>query len=171
VKASLLKVYYKAAAWPAFYVISLPTVIVLFAQYVDDPDFSMNLFSRYLVLVSFYSGLIAVSCAGLFLCTIRKIACNFYYSLLAWFLLPVSIMAYVFLEQIDISAIERPKDPEMILVAIMATIVMIHLIGLIISFNAFRASMILQIREEKRNPALKEVYVVRELKSMDEKVS
>jgi hypothetical protein len=170
VKASLLKVYYKAAAWPPFYVISLPTIIVLIAQYVNDPGFSMNLFSEYLVLVSFYSGLIAVSCAGLFLCTIRKIACSLYYSLLAWFLLPVTIMAYIFFEEIDLDAINRPKDPEMILVAIMAAIVMFHLIGLIISFNAFRASMILQIREERNNPVLKE-YHVRELKSMDEDVS
>jgi hypothetical protein len=170
VKLSLLKAYYKAAAWPAFYVISLPTIIVLIAQYFQQEEFSMNLFSEYMVLVSFFSGLIAVSCAGMFLCTIRKIACNLYYSLLSWFLLPVSIIVYIFLEQIDVTAINRPKDPEMLLVAIMATIVMIHLIGLIISFGAYRATIILQLREEKRKPVLNEIHV-KELISMDERIS
>jgi hypothetical protein len=170
VKASLLKVYYKAAAWPPFYVISLPTIIIIAIQYFSQEIFSMSLFSEYLVTVSFYSGLIAVSCAGLFLCTIRKIACNFYYSLLAWFLLPVGIILYIFLEQVDVGAIKRENDPEMMLVAIMAAVSMIHIIGLIISFKAFRETMILEMKEEKQDPALKDIHVG-ELKTMDEELS
>jgi hypothetical protein len=170
VKVSLLKQYYKAAAWPPFYVIAIPTLIIIIGRYLYNPgSFSVSDFYKDLVIVSFYSGMIAISCAGLFLCAVKKIACNLFYSLLSWFLLPSSVIAYIFFFQIDVSAVERENDPEMIRVGIMAAVVMFHVIGLIISFNAFRATIILAMREE-RNPVLKMTQMT-ELHNMDETLS
>jgi hypothetical protein len=171
VKTVLLKQYYKAAAWPPFYVIAIPTLIVLIARFIFSPaTFSVTGFFADLVRASFYSGSIAVASAGLFLCRIRKIACSFYLSLLSWFLLPVAIIAYIFLVKLDTSVIDRPNDPEMGFVGIMAAVSMFHFIGLVISFNAFRETMILAMREEKAKPALKEIHV-RELQSMEDSLT
>ncbi|HWI91176.1 MAG TPA: hypothetical protein VNT20_07865 [Flavisolibacter sp.] len=129
-KKYLVRAYFKAGILVPFY-----TACFLSLMFCASNSF-------YDVLeLTFYSGLTGLCSLTIFLNCYRKVIDNFIYSLLSWILLPLIFIAYVLATKVDWIVFKNPKMGDGALVSIYLVIFFLHVIGLFISFQSFRATV------------------------------
>lgn len=130
-KKYLVRAYFKARILVPFYTAS---VFSLFS--VAGPD-------CYEVLeIAFYSGLTGICSLTIFLNCYRKIADNYVYSALSWSLLPLLFMVYVLSTKVNWAIFKDMKKGSPFVTSLYLVIFFLHVIGLVISFQSFRATVI-----------------------------
>ena len=122
--------FYKAAVVVPFY-----TMLLFGLPYFFIPGMG-ELFLK----IIFYSGITGLLSATLFFNILKRVAYSLWYSLLSFFLLPCSFMAYIIYSQVDWYLISQSKN--VAFSCVLFVIFFIHLIGLVISFQDFRKSII-----------------------------
>jgi hypothetical protein len=150
-KFYLLQHYYKAGLLVPFYTSIGFGAIFLAIEYwalaPTLPQFLHHPITATFLSIPLYSGLIGVSALSIFLNNWERIACRYLYSVLCWFAPPLAFMAawlYFHIDWSDPTASHNRLEhvPLFLITAL-------HIIGLLISFMDFRASMNAFLREEK----------------------
>ena len=144
-KSALIKMYFKGGVLVPFYVSCFLTLMFFFAI-ADHYDFNLqeikNSYALYEILkVPLFSGLTGLCSLTIFLNAYRTIAENFWYSLLSFVLLPYAFIAFVLIVVVDW------RLP--ILAAQYCVIFFLHFIGPIISFQSFRATVLLNKNDKQ----------------------
>jgi hypothetical protein len=133
-------------------------------MFVDDgykmPTGLQNLVLLDLFRITFYSGLTGLCSLTAFLNSLPQVAENLLYSILSWFLLPYSFIAYVLATEIDWVLFRDSKQGNMVLSSLYLFTFFLHFIGLIISFQSFRATVLLNKNDEEVMNAKEDVYSV-----------
>ena len=137
-KKYLVRAYFKAGILVPFY-----TSCFLCLLLCPVPAF-------YDVLeLAFLSGLTGLCSLTVFLNCYRKIAGNYFYSILSWFLLPLIFITYVLSTRVDWVIFNDTKKGNVFLSSIYLVIFFLHLIGLFISFQSFRATLFLNRNDKE----------------------
>ena len=148
-----LKVYYKAGVLVPFYASTAICIVNIGGRWMRSGyswDFVVqDEFLYQVVNVGFYSGLICVTGLSAFLNMYRKIADSLLYSLLAWMLLPYGFIAYLMGEKVDWASMKHPGTQTMFGSTLLLVICFFHVIGIIIAYTDFRASVVLKIKAQK----------------------
>lgn len=150
----LLRMYFRAAVLVPFYLslalsftFIIPRAIDLYfniSALLHDPAVEISL------RLPFYSGIIGVFTLTGFLNLIPQIANKFLYSILAWMLPPFFCIAYIMSEEINWSVMSRAGSLEMLMATILILVCFFHTIGIIISFQDFRATIVINNKTDNR---------------------
>jgi hypothetical protein len=138
-KSYFIKMYFKGGVLVPFYLCCVMSIF--FAIGIADSDnFKLSEIWHDEVLyeilkITFLSGLTGLCSLTIFLNSYKKIAESYLYSLLSFILLPYCFIAFVF------SVIVEWSFPA--LAAVYAVLFFFHVIGPIISFQSFRATVLL----------------------------
>jgi hypothetical protein len=144
-KAALIKIYFKGGVLVPFY---LSCVISFFFFLIIANNYNFNMSAVWsdsalyeILKITFFSGLTGLCSITVFLNSYRKIAKIFWYSFLSFVLLPYSFIAFVFIVQVDW------QIPPM--AALYSVTFFFHVIGPIISFQSFRATVLLNPNDKE----------------------
>jgi hypothetical protein len=137
-KKFLIKAYFKAGILVPFY-----TACFFSLFFCWSPDF-------YKVLeLTLFSGLTGLCSLTIFLNCYRSIAENYLYSVLSWSLLPVIFSVYVLATKVDWAIFSDSKKGDVFMSSLYLVIFSIHFIGLVSSFQSFRATVLLNRDDEE----------------------
>jgi hypothetical protein len=137
-KRYLVRAYFKAGILVPFYTACFLSVLLC-----PSPAF-------YNVLeLAFLSGLTGLCSLTVFLNCYRKILDNTFYSILSWFLLPAIFISYVLSTRVDWIIFSDTKRGDVFLSSIYLVIFFLHVIGLVISFQSFRATVLLNRNDKE----------------------
>jgi len=131
-KKYLVRAYFKAGILVPFY-----TACFFSLLFCTSADFDKVL------ELTFLSGLTGLCSLTIFLNCYRKIVDNYFYSVLSWSLLPVLFIVCVLYNKVDWIIFRYPKQGDVFISSLYLVIFFIHLIGLVISFQSFRATVLL----------------------------
>ena len=137
-KKYLVRAYFKAGILVPFYT---ACCLCLLLSPISD-------FEKVLEL-TFFSGLTGLCSLTIFLNCYRKVAGNYFYSALSWSLLPVVFIGYVLYNKVDWIVFKYPKQCNAFISSLYLVIFFIHLIGLVISFQSFRATILLNQNDQE----------------------
>lgn len=152
-KAEILKVYFKAGVLVPFYLACFLSFISIGSIWVYA-DYSFDFVASHpfcysMAKVAFLSGITGILTLTAFLNVFRSIAYNLFYSLLAWMFLPYCFVVYLLWKQVDWTEMNRPGSLEMIEGVVLLVVCFFHVIGIIISYIDFRATIVLNIKEKE----------------------
>ena len=153
----LLRVYFKAAVVIPFYTACFFVLMTLLPLFIRNgislEALKSSLLANLLLKDVLWSGLIGLCTLSCFLNCYEKIAYHAVYRVLAWMLLPYSFILYVLLGEIDWTVMNFPGTTEMIASCLLLILCFLHVIGIIISFIDFRATILNQMKEENKRSA------------------
>lgn len=148
-KKYLVRAYFKAGILVPFY------TACFFCLF-----FSTNGAFYDVLELTFFSGLTGLCSLTIFLNCYRKIADNYFYSILSWVLLPVLFIIYVLSTKVDWVVFKDTKRGNVAVTSLYLVIFFLHFIGLFISFQSFRATVLLNKNDEEVMNAKEDVYTV-----------
>lgn len=131
-KRYLVRAYFKAGILVPFYTACFLSLLLC----------PSSAFYNVLEL-AFLSGLTGLCSLTVFLNCYRKIADNSIYSILSWFLLPLIFISYVLITRVDWVIFRDAKRGDVFVSSLYLVIFFLHIIGLFISFQSFRATVLL----------------------------
>jgi hypothetical protein len=144
-KAALIKIYFKGGVLVPFY---LSCVISFFFFWIIADSSNYNLRAVWndralyeILKITFFSGLTGLCSITIFLNSLGKIAKSFWYSFLSFVLLPYSFIAFIFIVLVDWKV--------HVLAALYCVTFFFHVIGPIISFQSFRATVLLNPNDKE----------------------
>ena len=137
-KFQLIKIYFKGGILVPFYTCLFFALVFAFSSRFAD-----------VLELALFSGLTGLCSLTMFVNSNRKIAENFFYSLLSWILLPYCFITYVLATKPDWSVFSDPKHGDVFITSFYFAIFFLHIIGLIISFQSFRATVISNKNEKE----------------------
>lgn len=148
-KKYLVRAYFKAGILVPFYTACFFSLLLCTSGAFYD-----------VLELAFFSGLTGLCSLTIFLNCYRKVIDNFVYSLLSWILLPLIFIAYVLATKVDWIVFKDPKRGNAALVSLYLVIFFLHVIGLFISFQSFRATVRLNRNDEEILNSDDEVYIM-----------
>lgn len=152
-KFSLIKIYFKGGVLIPFYVSCFLSFLFLSVAFGDSgfrlSEVSNNPGLYEMLRITLYSGITGLCSVTGFLNSLPKIVNNIYYSLLSWFLLPYSCIAYVLATQVDWAVFRNTEYGNPILTSLWLIIFFFHFIGLIIGYQSFRATVLTNKNNEE----------------------
>lgn len=137
-KKFLVRAYFKAGILIPFY-----TCCALCLLLSPSSDFQKVL------ELTFYSGLTGICSLTIFLNCFPRIAENYVYSVLSWCLLPVPFIIGVVFYKVDWIIFRDPKQGDSFISVLYLVVFFLHLIGLVIGFQSFRATVLLNRNNEE----------------------
>ncbi|WP_121352708.1 hypothetical protein [Flavisolibacter nicotianae] len=148
----ILRVYFKAAVLVPFYLACFIGFFIVGGIWIHG-DYSWQLvaensFCQALLKNVFFSGLTGMLTLSAFLNCYRKVAYSLFFSLLAWMLLPYSFIAFLLIHEVNWAAMSPPQAG-MFEGVYLLVLCFFHVIGIIISYQDFRATVVLNIAEER----------------------
>lgn len=149
----ILKVYFRAGVLVPFY-LSIAVALMFLLPTLYFLDFNYEAFSNHLLVgkalkIPFFSGLIGLFTLSAFLNLSPKVANHFLFSLLSWTVLPYSFIIWLLRTQVDWHAMSEPGSAEMMMGSVLIIICFFHVIGVIISYVDFRATIVRNLQEQK----------------------
>lgn len=146
-KGYLLRIYFKGGVLVPFYFSCFLTVSFFAVAFVRS-DFKsaevLNDAGIYeITKITFFSGLTGLCSLTAFFNTYKIVAGNIWYSLVSWFLLPYSFIVYVLYNQVDWIIFKDSRYGDVVLSSLYLFTFFLHFIGLIIGFQSFRATVLL----------------------------
>ena len=154
-KFHLLQHYYKAGILIPFYTALAFSALVLVRTFggtgMSLSEVTQHSLTHHFLFLPLYSGLTGLVSLSAFLNYFKPVACCLSYSATCWFLPAVCFMAGWLFYYIDWQLVTAPVN---YLVHVpLFVITGVHLIGLVISYIDFRASVVLFLKEEKMTAA------------------
>lgn len=150
-KRYLVRAYFKAGILVPFY-----TACFFTLMFCTSPAF-------YDVLeLALYSGLTGLCSLTIFLNCYRKVVDNYFYSVLSWTLLPAIFITYVLSTKVDWVVFKDTKRGDVVLSSLYLVIFFLHIIGLFISFQSFRATVLLNQENKEVLNNEEDTYVMHE---------
>jgi hypothetical protein len=137
-KRFLVRAYFKAGILVPFY-----TACFFSLLFCWTPDFYKAL------ELTFFSGLTGLCSLTIFLNCYPNIVNNYFYSFLSWTLLPVLFSIYVLTTKVDWVVFSDSKKGDVFISSLYLVIFFIHFLGLVISFQSFRATVLLNRNDEE----------------------
>ena len=141
----LLRVYYKAAVIVPFYTACFFVLTGLlpnfFKQGFSIEALEQNEFARLLLMDVFRSGIIGLLTLTAFLNSFEEVASRTFTRVLAWMLAPYLYIFYILVNEIDWQVMQRPGTGQMMGATVMILLCFLHVIGIIISFIDFNATV------------------------------
>lgn len=99
--------------------------------------------------LAFLSGSTGLCSLTIFLNCYRSVAENYLYSVLSWTLLPVLFSVYVLTTKVDWIVFSDSKKGDVLVSSLYLVIFAIHFLGLFISFQSFRATVLLNQNDDE----------------------
>lgn len=137
-KKYLVKAYFKAGILVPFYTACFFSLLFCASTAFYD-----------VLELAMLSGITGLCSLTIFLNCYRKIADNYFYSALSWSLLPVSFIVYVLATRVDWIVFKDTKKGNVGLTSLYLVIFFLHFLGLLISFQSFRATVLLNQNDEE----------------------
>lgn len=150
----LFRVYFKAAVIVPFYTacfMVFATLIPFFLNHGFDLEaLEQNRLAMLQLENVFYSGLAGFFTLTAFLNCYKEVAYHPVKRVIAWMLAPYSFIAYLLYAVVDWSIMHQAGKDVMVANSVLIVLCFLHVIGIIISFIDFRATMLKFEKEEKR---------------------
>jgi|GEM_PF-3374758 len=150
---NLLRVYYKAAVIIPFYTacfMVFGSLIPFFINHgVDLEALEQNRLAMLQLENLLYSGLTGLFTLTAFLNCYREVAYHPVKRVIAWMLAPYLFIAYLLYDVVDWSVMHQAGKDVMVATTLLIVLCFLHVIGIIISFIDFRATMMNFEREEQ----------------------
>src|SRR5215203_3713749 len=137
-KRYLVRAYFKAGILIPFYTACFFSLLFCTSSAFYD-----------VLELAFVSGMTGLYSLTVFLNCYRKIADNYFFSILSWFLLPGICISYVISTRVDWVIFRNTKSGNVVLSSLYLVIFFLHIIGLFISFQSFRATVLLNHNDKE----------------------